>query len=300
MITDNIDSLAAHLSGSHDRFVYGYVRVSSSKQEREGLSIPAQEGAIRAYCDAQGLSKPFIVTEVSSAGRRMFSLPSLVNREPEPTDSRPRLLLLLGHLARLGTGHLIAWRLDRIARLNDEREIIYQLLLRSSVKLHSTDPGEQLWIDQGDPSDPMAALTRSIFGAFSQYEKAMIEARMRLGMNLKASRGGYTGGRPPYGYVAVDGELKINEAEAPMVRYIYMLRHKYAQPIRGISSIIESSTGKKFSRSRVHKVLMNEGIYRGRYRDRFGAVHTRPDLKILDEGDTHNYDKEFEHDRPQQ
>lgn len=291
----DLECLAHRLSECHHRKVYGYVRVSSAKQEA-GVSMDAQEKLIREYAEQKGLGEPFIVRETSSAGKRMFKLPAVNNapiKSDEETEVRKRLLLLLGHTTTVKNSHLIVWKLDRLARIGDERELIYQLMQRHEVELHSTDPGEQSWLKHGSSDDPMTSLVRQVFGAFSQYERAMIEMRMNAGLRFKAARGGYVGGRPSFGYYVKDHELHIDNEQAKMVRYVFMLNKKYSMSMRQISRVIEAA-GKRFPHSRVHRIIRDEAFYRGVYRDRFGQHHERPDLKILDDGDEHNYDEEFQ------
>lgn len=302
VMRDDLEALAQLLAEDSSRRVFGYCRISSSKQE-QGLSLPSQEDAIRKYCEQHKLGEPFIITETSSAGKRMFQLPrigpaTVATSSDEDEDEgeeagrcRPRLLLLLGHVTAIKKAHLVVWRLDRLARINDEREVIHQLLVRSEVKLHTTDKSEQLWVEQGDPNDPMAALMRQIFGAFSQYEKAVIELRMQTGLRFKAAKGGYTGGRAGFGYRIEGGDLKVIPSEASVVRYIFMLRHHYKMTIRSIAERLGTNMG----HTKVHRILSNEGLYRGTYRDRYGTLHNRPDLKILTDNGDFDYREEFQH-----
>lgn len=299
---DDIESLAQTLSEVGRHRTYGYCRISSSKQE-QGLSLPAQEEAIRQYCRAKGLGDPFIVTETSTAGQRMFRLPALSapldeDEEPAQGPCRPRLLMLLGHITTVRHASLVVWRLDRLARINDEREVLYQLMLRSGVRLHTTDRGEQAWLANGDPNDPTTALMRQIFGAFSQYEKAVIEIRMQAGMRFKAAKGGYTGGRVPFGYRSVDRELVVDAQQAALVRYIYMLKHKYKMTLQGISDQLLNFTGQKFPKSRIHRILNTEALYRGQYTDRYGIQHERPDLIILPDRPDYDYEEEYHNEQP--
>lgn len=297
---NDIEALAEQLAQNPKQKVFGYCRISSSKQE-QGLSLPAQQEAIQKYCAERGLGDPYIVTETSTAGKRMFSLPTIGPRPSSSIDddapeeeglSRPRLLMLLGHMAGLKGSHLVVWRLDRIARLSDEREVLYQLLTRGGAQLHTTDASERFTLEHGDPNDPMSSLVRQIFGAFSQYEKAVIELRMQSGMRFKAARGGFTGGRVPAGYMVVDGELKIDPVQARMIRYIYFMRHHYKMTLRSISEHL-AAHGEGWTHTKIHRVLNHENLYRGNYRDRFGTLHRRPDLVILTDNGDFNYTEEF-------
>jgi DNA invertase Pin-like site-specific DNA recombinase len=178
--------------------------------------------------------------------------------------------------------------MDRFSRLTDEREILHQLLLRSRCRLHSTDASEQSYLT-GDGGDPMQALIRQVFGAFSQYERAVIEVRMKAGMRMKASKGGFTGGRIPYGYRVRGGELEPDPEQLRMVRWVYCARHTKGLSIRQMEAHLMAHGHPDMSRSRIHRILQNEALYRGVYTDRFGASHTRDDLRILDLGTDYDY-----------
>jgi DNA invertase Pin-like site-specific DNA recombinase len=302
---EDLDALADRLLDADGCRVFGYCRVSSSKQE-QGLSLQSQEEAIRQYCKKNKLGEPIIVTETSSSGKRMFQLPRLggllqppVDEEPDAGPSRPRLLLLLGHLTALKKAHLVVWRLDRFARLNDEREVLYQLLTRNDVTLHTTDRSEQTWLDHGDPNDPMTALMRQVFGAFSQYEKAVIEIRMQTGMRFKAAQGGYTGGRPPFGYESANGELKVNPEQAIIVRYVFMLSKRFGMSLRGIDDHFALHERPRLGKNRLHRILKHESLYRGAYKDRFGNLHRRPDLIILTDDGDYDYIEDVSHGKPE-
>lgn len=67
-------------------------------------------------------------------------------------------------------------------------------------------------------------MIRQILGAVAEYERAMIRLRLTAGMARKKAEGGYTGGQVPYGWVAVDGELREDPAEQDVRRLIFMAR----------------------------------------------------------------------------
>lgn len=295
---DLLGEVALSLQQQGDRTVYAYLRVSSDKQAREGESLEMQEQAVLEYCQRQGLSDPLIIKETGSAGKRLFSLPKLVGgSRTESTDAdevgRPLFMLLLGHATTRKDCDIVVWKLDRFSRFQDEQEVLFQLLQRSRVRLHSTIASESNALSD-TPDDPMATLMRQILGAFAQYERALIEMRMTAGLRFKASKGGFTGGKPPYGYESHKGDLRIREDQARLIRYIFMQYRKYGmfQSVIAAQITAHLPDGKKFSKVKVGRIIRNESLYRGQYRDRYGGVHDRPDLKIL----THDYDYDYEED----
>lgn len=273
-------------SSRSDQVCWGYTRVSSDKQE-DGESFDTQARTIEAYCAENGLGEPVIVQETASAAKRMFALPAFgvySETKQEEACPRPMLMALFGHLLALRPEEekqLVVWKLDRVSRVGDEAELIYQLLGRSRVTLHSTFQGENHTLTGG--SDPTKTLMRQIFAAFAQYERAVIEARMTAGRETKAARGGFIGGRPTFGYTVRDNELVIFPQEAKVVRHILHLS-EHGCSLRQISDMITSDPQynlKTFSHARVGRVIRNRKLYEGWYTDHHGVVHHRPDLNIF-------------------
>lgn len=76
-------------------------------------------------------------------------------------------------------------------------------------------------------------------GVFAQLERGMIAARMRAGRRLKAEKGGFAYGSPPYGMRAVDGELVPDPAEQVVVDRIRDL-HTAGASLREISRTLDA------------------------------------------------------------
>lgn len=104
----------------------------------------------------------------------------------------------------------------------------------------------------------------------AQVEKENIKNRMSVGRAQKAKRGGYSGGRAPMGYKVENGQLVINEEEAPAVRFIF--EHKFAGDtmLGTVNALNEAGyttrNGKPFVISTVQSIWNNEKTYRGYYR----------------------------------
>jgi DNA invertase Pin-like site-specific DNA recombinase len=304
---ESVETLSKRLTAHTRQRVWAYVRVSSETQE-DNQSLGMQAEAITKYCAEKGLEAPMFVEEVASAAKPLWvvTLPGAPPEERATQSSpRPRFMLLLNHLRMvketLGSTspvYLVVWRLDRLARVDYEQEFFISMFKRDGVKLHSVMPTEDHMLDGGHVKDPARAFTRLVLAGAAAYERAMIELRMGAGMAYKASQGGFTGGHPPFGYEAKNGELVINPYEAAMVRFIFHLRRRYGMSMGGISEHILAHKSKDdhnfYHRPKIGRILRTEQLYRGVYRDRFGATHVRPDLKILpdDEEKILDYDSQ--------
>jgi DNA invertase Pin-like site-specific DNA recombinase len=288
------ERLVKRLESLRKQTVWGYVRVSSETQE-DNQSLGMQKADIEKFCTDNKLDHPQFVQEVASAAKPLWvvQLPGAPKEEQVTASApRPMLLTLLMHLKQvrehLGKStplHMIVWKLDRLARVDYEQELFITMFHRDGVRLHSVMPTEEHMLDGGHIKDPARAFTRTVLAAAAQYERAMIELRLSSGLTYKAAQGGYTGGVPPFGYCSKGQELVIVPHEAQMVKYIFHLRHRYQLSESAISRYIMKNKAaddpNHYDRYKIRRILHNKSLYQGIYKDRYGSVHPRPDLKIL-------------------
>jgi DNA invertase Pin-like site-specific DNA recombinase len=132
---------------------------------------------------------------------------------------------MLGHGEADG---LVVFKLDRLARdLIVQEQLLSELWrIGSRVEVFSCSPAESSYAVRDDPGDPSRKMIRQILGAVSEYERAMIRLRMMAGAARKRDAGGYAGGRPPFGYRAVDGALVPVAEEQETVARIKQLRRQ--------------------------------------------------------------------------
>lgn len=294
---ETVEELARRLDANSECRVWGYARVSSQKQA-DNESLPAQIEAIRGYCASKGLGVPQFVVEVGSAAKPIFvvNLPGAPKQETATESSpRPKLLMLLGHLREMKPAHLVLWKLDRLARIDYEQELFLDMMRRDKITAHSVQVSEAHMLDGGHVNDPQRVFCRQIMAAAAQYDRALIELRMKTGMTYKAARGGFTGGIPPYGYRVEKKELVPDEAEKKVVRFIFWMKWRYQMGPVAIAEHLNTTkvAGEAhFPRQKVARILGSERLYKGSYKDCFGKWHARPDLTILPT-DAEELDDEF-------
>lgn len=270
------------IQANPDHLVWGYVRVSD-EQQVSGYSLEGQQSAIMEYCLRAGLSQPLFVVEEASSRRPLF-MPSLDDKRGT-TVSRPKMMLLLGHLKQMEHAHLVVYAIDRLARNLSDQEMIFRLLWDANNSVHSTLPTESDLLSDGAKSDPQRVLFRQLLGAFKQYESYLIEMRMRSGAITKGARGGYTGGRPPFGYAMQGGDLVPDPDKAHMVRLAVYLSKVCGWSSRQVASYLNEHKSPndetKYHHVRVLRILSNLELYEGRYTNTFGDAHARDDLIIV-------------------
>lgn len=259
------------------RVVFGYVRVSSIEQE-SGYGPEVQEGKIREYCQAQDLPAPQIIHESKSG---------------ESIVKRYELNLLFARAEAAAEGghetHVIIPGLDRLSRTLIDQESVVLRCQSKGVRLHSTVAAENDTLDPAYSDDPMRTAIRQFWGIINQLERSIIRGRLDGGIARKAVEGGFTGGRPPFGYRVVNRELEIDDEAAAVVRRIFGL-HRRGIDQATIVAVVARECPQRcghWHKRQVGRVLEREDLYaRGRYRPRTGAQEVeRPELIILQERD---------------
>ena len=159
---------------------YAYLRVSGKAQVK-GDGFPRQLKAIREYAKTHGIRLAKVFREEGVSGAKEL-------------NNRPALSEMMQALHGNGVKLVLVERLDRLARDLMVQETIVGDLRKYGFELTSvTEP--DLCQD-----DPTRKLMRQIFGAISEYEKAMIVIKLRGARQRKKARTGRCEGRKPYGH----------------------------------------------------------------------------------------------------
>jgi len=200
---------------------WGYCRVSSEEQ-LEGVSIDSQ---FRRLLDA-GIPEDQILVEIGSATK---------GRTPEL-----KRLFKLGREGKIAS--VLAIRQDRFQRNRQTAAAMWELIDVHKVAFRFLDQPDI------DPADPTSVLNAQILGAFAQFETEQLSQRVKNGLNQTRLMKKHHG-RPPNGYIAVNGHLHPHPEEWGIYRKVvdcYLatgsstearrLRHKLTGKPWGISS----------------------------------------------------------------
>jgi DNA invertase Pin-like site-specific DNA recombinase len=184
--------------------VVGYVRVSGTAQVEDGLGLEIQTQAIVGYCEGAGHELVAVHADEAVAGT---------------LAARRGLTAVLAAVEFGDAEAVVVYRLDRLARDLLIQETVIERLHRRGRAVLSVAEADI------DGEDPTRVLVRQVLGAISQYERAVIVARMRAGRDAKAAKGGYAGyGSPPFGWRTTAKELVVDEQEQAVLRRIGELR----------------------------------------------------------------------------
>ncbi len=244
----NVDAEAAPVR------VATYTRISTD-EERQPNSLEAQAERLEAFVHSQP------GWQIERHYEDQFTGTAI---------ERPALTRLLRD-AKLGRFDLLlVYRVDRLARsIRGLAQIIDELGQTDITFRSATEP-----FDTGTPAGRMMV---QMLGVFAEFERAMIVERILAGQERKAARGGWCGGRRPFGYdIAADRDhLEPNPTEAPLVPVIFDL---YAKRKLGSAAIAHwlnergyrTKDGRSWSRPSVLTVLRNRSYlgqiyYRGNW-----------------------------------
>jgi len=145
--------------------VYGYCRVSTRGQAKDGNSLEAQEKAVR------------------KAGAVQVYKDSFTGKQTE----RPQFAQLKAALQAGDT--LIVTKLDRIARTATQGFELIQELLQNGISIHVLNMG---LID----NTPAGKLITHVMLAFAEFERDMIIERTQEGKAIAKQNPDYREGRP--------------------------------------------------------------------------------------------------------
>lgn len=175
--------------------IYGYARVSTKTQAKDGNSLEAQENALRA------------------AGATMIYADAFTGAK----SHRPELDKLL---AVMQSGDTVkVTKLDRIARSATQGIELIQSLLDKGITVHVLNMGMM-------DNTPTGKLVRNVMLAFAEFERDMIVERTAEGKAIAKQNPDFKEGRPPK-----YSRAQLNHAMELLKEYSY----KQVEEMTGIS-----------------------------------------------------------------
>ena len=186
--------------------IYGYARVSTKGQAKDGNSLEAQENALRLAGATEIYSDAFTGTK----------------------SHRPELDKLMAVMRSGDT--LVVTKLDRIARSATQGIELIQSLLDRGVVVHVLNMGLMY-------NTPTGKLIRNIMLAFAEFERDMIVERTQEGKSIAKQNPEFREGRPKK-----FSKAQIQHALSLLSNYSY----KQVEQMTGISksTLIRNRSGK--------------------------------------------------------
>lgn len=159
------------------RKVYGYVRVSTEDQAREGVSLAAQEARLRAYCEATGRMLDAIITDAGLSAKN--------------TD-RPGLQRIIQAVRAGDVGTVLVLKIDRATRnVRDLADLIDLFATHDCAFVSVTES-----IDTGSAAGRMIT---NLLGVLAQFEREQVGERTAFALaHKRKQKQAY--GHAPFGW----------------------------------------------------------------------------------------------------
>jgi DNA invertase Pin-like site-specific DNA recombinase len=143
-------------------------------------TLKRQREAVTKYAAAAGYT---IIAEYSDDGVK----------GADPVDQRPGFAAMMQHIAGNGVRTIIVETASRFARDLIVQETGWRYLKDAGITLVAADSPEA-FLDE----TPTAVMIRQILGSVSQFEKAMLVAKLKGARDRKKAATGKCGGRKSY------------------------------------------------------------------------------------------------------
>ena len=229
--------------------VVAYVRVSTDGQLGEDkFGLDAQREQIIEYCAKNDMNILKWYSDEGESGAKC----------------RPGFdEIVYGDVTNPPYEAVVVAKSDRVARDINVYFYYQGALLRKNIKLIS------ICEDFGQ-FGVFANMLKAFTLTCAEMERDNINKRTSGGRKIKAARGGYSGGRPPYGYTPQKGKLVIVPEEAEVVRFVIQSKEKgmtYQMICDSLNNAGKTNrSGTKFSISTLQVIIENKPLYQGMYR----------------------------------
>lgn len=158
-----------------------YFRTSSGTNVGEDKdTLKRQREAVTKYAKSAGYQ---VIAEYSDDGVK----------GADPVDLRPGFAAMMKHIAGNGVRTILVETASRFARDLIVQETGWRFLKDAGITLAAADSPDAFLDDT-----PTAVLIRQILGAVSQFEKAMLVAKLKGARDRKKAITGKCGGRKSY------------------------------------------------------------------------------------------------------
>lgn len=177
-----------------------YIRVSTSRQAQEGMSLDAQRSRIEDWCRLNGHSLEVVYADEGVSGKR--------------ADNRPELQRALAHVCRTG-GVFVVYSLSRAGRSLDDLREISRRIDRAGAQFVSLT-------ENIDTTSAVGRLVFTMIGAFAEFERELIAERVRGAMAYGRTQNKRQSRFVPMGWkMSGDGKSLVeDDAEQAVVRRV--------------------------------------------------------------------------------
>ena len=223
------------------RKAVGYVRVSTTEQVLEGISLDMQTAKIRAYAALEDLDLIEIVADEGISGCTI--------------KGRAGIQKIIQMVEKRQVEAVVVFKLDRLARNTIEALELSKLMDRKGAALHSIT--EKL-----DTKSAIGKFFFTLMASLAEMERGLISERIKAAMDRKREKSEPCSNNPPYGYRIVNSFLVPDPREWAVIRRILKL-HNYGITAYRITRVLTDEgvlnrRGNAFDKSQVRNIIYRE------------------------------------------
>jgi DNA invertase Pin-like site-specific DNA recombinase len=162
-------------------------------------------------------------------------------------DQRPGFAAMMKHIAGNGVRTIIVETANRFARDLIVQETGWRYLRDAGINLIAADSPESFLNDT-----PTAVMIRQVQGAFSQFEKAMLVAKLKGARDRKKAETGKCGGRKSY----VERSPEMVALAKKLARYPLNGRRRSLREVAAeLEAAGHTSNGKRYTATAVARMI---------------------------------------------
>lgn len=232
--------------------VVAYIRVSTERQAGEDkFGIDSQKEIVMKYCADHDMQISDWYIDKGESGVK---------------ENRPALdELLYGDIRNPPVEAVVVAKSDRVAR--DIKLYYYFMMLFEKKGMKLISATEEVVNDDTG----LGNVYKTLMLFVAEQERQNIMKRTSGGRMVKASRGGYAGGRAPFGYRVSNHKLVIEPGEAKIVRTIFRLKDDEGYTYQKVCDYLNDNgvptrNGGKYIISTIQTIYENKKVYQGFYR----------------------------------
>ncbi|MGO9121109.1 MAG: recombinase family protein [Desulfomonilaceae bacterium] len=223
------------------RKAVGYVRVSTTEQAVEGISIDMQRAKIRAYAALEDFDLIEIVGDEGISGCTI--------------KGRPGIQKIIEMVEKRRVEAVVVFKLDRLARNTIEALELSQLMHRKGVALHSIT--EKL-----DTRSAIGKFFFTLMASLAEMERGLISERIKAALAHKRQKNQPLSNNPPYGTRVVNNLLVPDPEEWAVIRRILKLHSNGFTAYRITRMLTDAGIlnrrGKAFDKSQIRNIIFRE------------------------------------------
>ena len=214
-----------------------YARYSSSSQTEQSI-----EGQLRdcyAFAEREGYTVIGEYIDRALSGR---------------SDDRPEFQRMISDAKKKQFQYVIVYKLDRFTRNRYDSAIYKYKLKQCGVKVVSAT--------ESISDNPEGVILEAVLEASAEYYSLELSQKVKRGCRESALKGQFVGGTLPFGYKVENKRLVIDDAQAPIIKWVFEEYAKGKSKKEILDELaakgIRTKSGKPYGKTAFQNALRNE------------------------------------------